>query len=682
MQKIQLYIEGQRVDMFSDESVTVTQSIQNVKDIEKVFTDFSRTFNLPASKTNNKIFKHYYNFDIVGGFDARKKVSSVIELNNLPFRDGTIKLDGVDLKDNKAHTYKVTFFGKLANLKDLFGDDKLNDLDFSSYDLDYDPVTVETKLTTAPSTSNHIIAPLITHTQRLFYDSTSSEHSDDNIFYHSGDGNSHDHGVKWNELKYAIRVNKIIEAIETKYSLNFSTDFFKNTTVKEFDELFLWLHRKSGKVENLSGNTEVETFVNGFTDDTTESFLYMENSILVVQPDDENDDYSFSLDLSTISTDNYDVLITKNGTPFLTAENHNNGSPITFSGEGSEVEGDYRVYIISSNTITFSNILWFVSINTLDQYTFTTGSFSTSGTFLFTVSNQMPDIRVVDFLTGLFKTFNLTAYYDNDIIEVKPLNDFYSTHNTYDITEYCDVNDSSSNVALPFSNVVFKFKDTNTFLANKFGEINNRTWGEVNATSVLDNIQQLSGREYKIESPFGHMQYERLNDQGTGKQTKVMYGWSVDNKQSSYLGSPLLFYSSLINVYNTNLGAAISFVNLVDADDNPTSHKQIANLNTPFNELQGTAEINPLQLNFNKEINEWEGSSNKTLFTEYYSNYITSVFNEKNRITKITAYLPLRILLNYTLADRFIISGKVYKINSITTNLENGKSELELLNDL
>lgn len=73
MQKIQLYIQGERVDMFEDESVTITQTIQNIKDISKVFTDFSRTFSIPASKTNNKIFRHYYNFDIVNGFDARTK---------------------------------------------------------------------------------------------------------------------------------------------------------------------------------------------------------------------------------------------------------------------------------------------------------------------------------------------------------------------------------------------------------------------------------------------------------------------------------------------------------------------------------------------------------------------------------------------------------------------------------
>ena len=59
--------------MFKDESVSLTQTIQNVRDIAKVFTNFTKTFSLPASKDNNKIFKHYYNFDINDGFDARKK---------------------------------------------------------------------------------------------------------------------------------------------------------------------------------------------------------------------------------------------------------------------------------------------------------------------------------------------------------------------------------------------------------------------------------------------------------------------------------------------------------------------------------------------------------------------------------------------------------------------------------
>ena len=51
-------VEGdfQQVDLFEDETISVTSKIQDIRDISKVFTDFSQSFTLPASKKNNKIF--------------------------------------------------------------------------------------------------------------------------------------------------------------------------------------------------------------------------------------------------------------------------------------------------------------------------------------------------------------------------------------------------------------------------------------------------------------------------------------------------------------------------------------------------------------------------------------------------------------------------------------------------
>ena len=190
MQKIELYIEGQRVELFKDESITITESIQNVKDIEKVFTAFTQSFSVPASKTNNKIFEHYYNFNI-DGFDGRKKVAATIELNSIPFQTGKIKLEGVDMKNNKANTYRITFFGDIVDLKDKLGEKKLSDLDLSAYNLSYDPATVETKLTTEESSSNHIIAPLITHSQRLFYEDGTHGEDTGNLWFEGGSGTSH-----------------------------------------------------------------------------------------------------------------------------------------------------------------------------------------------------------------------------------------------------------------------------------------------------------------------------------------------------------------------------------------------------------------------------------------------------------------------------------------------------------
>lgn len=109
MLALQIYINGLRADMFKDESVSITQSIQNVRDVGKIFTDFTKSFNLPASQNNNKIFKHFYNFNIDAGFDARTKISSKLELNFLEFKTGVLQLNGVKMKNNQASSYNVTF---------------------------------------------------------------------------------------------------------------------------------------------------------------------------------------------------------------------------------------------------------------------------------------------------------------------------------------------------------------------------------------------------------------------------------------------------------------------------------------------------------------------------------------------------------------------------------------------
>jgi hypothetical protein len=309
----------------------------------------------------------------------------------------------------------------------------------------------------------------------------------------------------------------------------------------------------------------------------------------------------------------------------------------------------------------------------LDGSNAATGAYNTNSAFTFNVNKQIPDIKILDFLTGLFKMFNLTAFVVDGVIQVKPLDDFYTGTDTYDITEFVDVNSSKINVALPFKEVRFKFKDTKTFLANKFSEINNRNWGE----TFYNEGQDLAEKEYKIEVPFGHLLYERLNDVDDGSQLNIQWGYNVDKSQNAYLGSPLLFYPILVSTGD------ISFVDELNNDNEATDHKNLTTANLPFNSVSNNSATNDFQLNFNSETNEWtlDTSFAKTLFTNY-SNYIYSVFNTKQRLTKLKAYLPMRILLNYGLGDRFIVAGSQYKINSISTNLLTGESDIELINDL
>ncbi len=692
MQSIQLYIEGQRVDMFKDESVNITQSIKNVKDVAKIFTEFTKTFTLPASKSNNKIFKHYYNFDIIGGFDARTKKDATLELNYLPFKKGKIKLEGVDLQNRKPKSYRITFFGNTVTLKDLLGEDKLNALtELNTLNETFSPSSIETALQRNPS-SNDVVVPIITHTKRLYYDSGDNTADTGNLFNHTG-GGSHNHGLAWNELKYALRIHKIIEAIEDRYGITFSTDFF-NTSNDSYYDLFMWLHRKKGIVSSGGQTDQFVNLIDGWTvgfGTTTPSSaspvsrMTTTSSLQLISSDSPT---ILSLLLTRTSSNPYDISISRGSTEVYSESN------ITATSKNIDISSEMVNFASYTVTITYSSSFSFTDVKWTTQYstpsgtvttTHSTGSYIAPANFEFVISEQIPEIKVIDFLTGIFKMFNLVAFVeDGGTIYIDTLDNFYankkSISTAYDISEFVDVKSGQVNTSLPYREVSFGYEDTKTFLAATHNQLFNQEWGKTNYTQTDDDGNVVDGSLYSVIAPFGHPKYERLIDLDNETQTDIQWGYSVDDNRESYIGKPLLFYP----VY-TNPSEVISFIDFVNPDGTYGTHSSISgSVNMPSNSVSFSSGTSTANINFKLEKNEYTGDSafTGTLFQNYHTDYITNVFNTKNRLTKVKAYLPLKILLNFTLADRFDINGKRYKINSIDTNLATGESNIELLNEL
>ncbi len=680
--------------MFKDENVNITQSIKNVKDIAKIFTEFTKTFTLPASKTNNKIFKHYYNFDIIGGFDARTKKDATLELNYLPFKKGKIKLEGVDLQNRKPKSYRITFFGNTVALKDLLGEDKLNALtELNTLNETFSPSSIETALQRNPST-NDVVVPIITHTKRLFYDSADNTPNTGNLFNHTG-GGSHNHGLAWSELKYALRIHKIIEAIEDRYGITFSTDFF-NTSNDSYYDLFMWLHRKKGIVSRGGQTDQFVNLIDGWTvgfgtttpSGSTPASRMNSTSILKWQIPSGGVGADFNLNLTRASSNPYDISITKNGLEIYAESNITATSKTIDLTTFITNQAQYTVTITYTSSFSFTDVKWTTQYATPSgtvTTTHSTGSYIAPANFEFVISEQIPEIKVIDFLTGIFKMFNLVAFVEEDgTIYVDTLDNFYvnrkSISTAYDISEFVDVNSSQVNIALPYREVSFGYEDTDTFLAATHNQLFSQEWAKTDFTQTDADGNVVDGSLYSVVAPFGHPKYERLIDIDTESQTDIQWGYSVDDNQESYIGKPLLFYP----VY-TNPSEVISFIDFVNPDGTYGTHSSISgSVNMPSNSVSFSSGTSTDNINFKLEKNEYTGDSafTGTLFQNYHTNYITNVFNTKNRLTKVKTYLPLRILLNFTLADNFDINGKRYKINSIETNLATGESNIELLNEL
>ena len=711
MQKLQLYIEGQRVDLFKDENVSFTQTLQNVKDIGKIFTEFTKTFAVPASSVNNKIFKHFYNFDVSSGdttfaYDARNKQPATLELNDLPFKEGAIKLNGVKLKNNVAHTYNITFFGNTVNLKDILAKSQLSSLSgLAQHNQIYSYSDVVSAMQVKQS-SGDIIVPLITHTNRLIYDSSSHivfppdpDLKIRNLYPHTS---STHNGVEWNQFKYAIKVQAIIDAIQAEVfvggqTLTFSDDFFNNKTNDDFDNLYLWLHRKKGSVDaplqvlqNFTQVTELGTTVCVPSSNCQPSTSNVSNGILALTAQSP---YSISfLNLNVTppnNTDAYIIRVIRDGSQIV--------SEVTGTGAKQLIvvpfnDSTYTVQIASSTNMLFAigNIQWTVSWTTG-----TIGGFGTNGQMIysnasafqttafidFNINEQMPKMAIIDFLTGLFKMFNLTAYVDNlGVIVVRTLDSYYAAGSAepINIDRYLDTTNSTVNVALPFKNIDFQYKGLGTLLAKQFEQINNLGWGTL-SYSLDGNIYDAPTKKYKIELPFEHMQYERLYDVQGGASTAVQYGFFVDDNLEPYFGMPLLFYP-IRQINETAIRIR---------DTESTNVSDIDDYFIPSNAVALESSTSKSNIHFGNEINEYQAnevgdplSFTDTLFETNYKTYIQNVFNVSRRITKVTAYLPMKIYYNLQLNDLIQLGQNNYKINSLTTNLTTGKTEFELLNDV
>tara|TARA_R110001592_G_scaffold19335_4_gene79478 strand:+ start:9308 stop:11425 length:2118 start_codon:yes stop_codon:yes gene_type:complete len=703
MRTLQLYIGGQRVDLFKDEKVQLTQTIKNVKDISKVFTEFTKTFAVPASSVNNKIFEHYYNSEIINGFDARVKRAATLELNDLPFKEGTIRLEGVDLKNNMPHTYRITFFGNTVNLKDIFADEQLSNLQFSTgYNREYSFSKAVQDFSIGYAQT---VLPLITHTDRMFYNTATNSNVYGNVYPSTGNNPAVPNGIKWNQFKYAVRVLNIVGAIANTYNITFSNDFFNFSNLNGIATLYMWLNRKSGAVTQTA---QVEAVYTLLTDLSTNNqnlngSSVSQGALTINTPSSPGVFYlnvgAMQFTITPVNqSDTWGIQVLRDGVVIRTETQ--TGGPYSFSilpGQNGILDNrTYTFRFTSTTNVAFQPNSIFIRINyqriiqgqspqgEVDDWD-NDNIFQTNQNQEFNISEQMPKMKVIDFLSGLFKMYNLIAYVEDNIIVVKTLDEYYAAStNVYNIDKYLDTEKSTTDVALPFNKINFSYKGLGTILAKQFEQLNNTGWGSM-AFTLDGGIYDAPSEPYEVEVPFEHMMYERLYDANPliipAASTEIQWGFSVNENQQPYIGSPLLFYG----VIQEN-ATPIRILDTAQVNNGTT----ITEYMIPSNSFRLDPSINKHNLHFQNELNEYlanepNSPSNDftdTLFESEYKKYIQGVFDNSMRLKKVTAYLPMKIYYNLQLNDLIEMNQQTYKINSLSTDLTTGKTEFELLNNI
>lgn len=668
MRSVQIYVEDQRLDLFNDEKIVVNSSIQNIEDLSGVLTDFSQTFTVPCTPNNNYIFEHYYNSDVDNAIDHRVRRAARVDIDHIPFRTGKIQLEMGQIKMGVPDNYQVTFFGDVVTLKDLVGEDKLIDLDYSTLDHTYSGAEIQNRIEIAPSTTDYDVRyPLISSSRVWQYGDLSSNDIAQNTT-----------PIDYTELFPAVRVKSIFDAIATKYGITFTGAFLDS---KRFTNLFLWFKNK--EVYTYTTPQKAIRFGVGDVapDPVRESEVFVEyvppsSLVTGTYTNATNIRHEILVDISTASSVDYYLDVYRDG--YLVQSILGNGTQtITVMTNGINYASLYNVYffrlrsvsaITCSATITYnisytliemsgSSII--ASANFVDTYSDTT---ATSFTTVVNTDLQSlaPDMKVVDFLKGILNVFNMTCYAtDLTTYKIEPLDIWYNNGIDWDITEYVETDDISYSRPPLYKMISFEWAQSQSFMNREFYDLFKREYGTLNASFDFD------GGEYAIKLPFE----THLHNKFTATNLQVGYCLGTEPEYKPYIPKPTLLY-----MYEQQT-ADVDFY-----FDNGTTVDLIADY-MPFGQdvLYNQAEHT---LNFGSEISSFTlDVEDRSLYRNYYEDYITNLYNLKTRLVKLKCNLPLSILTNLKLNDQIILRDKKYIINEMSTDLTTGEVQFTLLNN-
>lgn len=513
------------------------------------------------------------------------------------------------------------------------------------------------------------------------------------------------------DLKPAIRLPYIFEAIEKTFSnITFNKDWlFGEGNIRSaspINEMYLWLHNRKGFLGDDSSfvwQREIKTA--GAGEDEGEWSLDTDQTedlrpITVTNAEAESEDVEIGANVSinTIAgTGNFQIKteIFKIGSTEPVSIN------LSEVYEIEDIDLNYRISFPTSYLVRAAGQYYFRTTVTCDSsigsfkpkcvlyfqsdlgYTDTRFTSGGTGNRIIALSNinpkaLMPDYKAIDFLSDLFKLYNLVAFeevqYDGSYkINIQSYDYYINSGVKLDITKYIDISRSSVERISPYSIVEYSFEKPKTFLAINQKEITGDDFG--NATFNMDSFTEgvlasdsllFDGGKYEVKPKLEKMMYERLKD-SEKILTPIQWGWFVnDNKENipePTIGKPLFMFI---------VGRETTGYNIRWADN----YEQDKPCMTPSN-----VSTNGMQtLHFNAEFDEYTLNVNEfSLFENFHSNYIDSIYSSFAKKIKVEAYLPPLFFYNLKLNTTIIIDNISYFIDTMDINITTSKVKFSLL---
>ena len=665
---LRLTLAGNEIELYENEPVNLSYQFSDIQNINASSSSFSQTFRVPLTKKNQDYFGAVNEFGLITTWDPKVKVDAELTYNTIQVMRGFAQVKAVYVQKGKYADVEIAVFGETANLSRDIGDGMLTDLNLSSYNHVLNATNIEASW--AGNLSSSVI--------RYGLPDKGQNWTSSNIWTST---NPLEHG----DFTPYFQASKLFEDIMTAAGYTYESTF-----LGRMSDVYLALYNGNLAIKG-NRNPQAQTLLVGYTTDQTglatitpgqfSNFTGLSESSPFYDTGSNFTGtsytapfrayYTFRINIyGRLSHSSHDISIrlaknfsteifaptqlTDTNAAFFDDITHNFITPPILLDEDDFVNLQY-LNDTSSHTLAVDGDNTFSPESTWWEVVEISAPTSTQTV---DVAANMPQMKQIDFITGLQKMFNLVFIPDRNNpkhLEVEPFNDYMALGSQKDWTNKIDL--SKDLTIAPTTDLQARQYD----------------WTHSNGKDLINDIvfknaSRVYGR-YRVDDPE--------NDFASGtKEIKTPFAPHV----VSYIpGTQYAVHRMLIDTeqddktikdplprlafWNDQEDGTIYYQN--DDNDTTLSDTQYPAF-SQFSDLEATITDEDLGFGAERPFHIVKANPLFTLYYNYWRPFVNELYSSDAR--KLTAFFRLTRseLATFEFSDKIYIKDTYWRILSIS----------------
>jgi len=671
---LKLYINGQSLDLYPDEGITLKRKIIGATGIDSPNSSFTKDFNIPASPINNYLLSHYELKSNTSTINPHDSLDAIIDIDGTLHFKGTLEVMSVTWKLNKPESYKVVFYSNVANIKTKLGSKLLSDITQINTDFGFtwtaDTIAGDGNNSVIDSwagnvASGNVVIPIMSW--KRWY-----------RWYDTGVGNADDigaeaTGVLTNELRVALNLMQLVKSIGEEVGLTFT---FSNDLITYFTNSYII---PSKKIEEIDTDSAFETDVEGTGIDvlsdeatictmpTVTSDPHSRWSADTIYTAEFDGDYQFRFTLLSISGEKRTIDIWDIGAGGSIANTVANGySPDVYMNVTLAKNATYRFEIellLPSGTPHQVEMRFRTTVVPVNIF---------GSTFIPT--ENMPIMKAADFLDGFLKAFYLVIdETSDDAYTISDTIDFIANGSTLDLGNFINQETITYNKREVYDVIKFKHKESKDAPNDLFTRAAGRQYGELQYRPDIDYSNGTLDKKsiFTIFPPSYLDSYD-----GTAAPTDLRHHFHLSNESpvKEVVSDFLLFYTNGV----VTPVAEFFLQESIDANGDPTYYNYQQYLQysqvQDFNSLSGS---NTLSY---KEESVFSGvTATGTVVNNYWLDWLTEMYKNTSYSVSVTFPVSLGTYIKIKAMASIYFNGVKHVIADYSYSTTKGSMTLNLI---